>query len=39
MGFSSANVILQQRHDIVMVTTGCDAIDKILDGACHTRRV
>ena len=33
MGFTTAAIVAEQRGDIIQVTTGCKAVDDILEGA------
>eukprot|EP00983_Pelagomonas_calceolata_P051135 1142275-Pelagomonas_calceolata.AAC.7 len=39
MGFSTGNVILAQRAEIVMLATGSKEVDEILDGGIETGSV
>ena len=36
MGFTTAQQVLQQRNDLLMVTTGCQALNDILGGGLET---
>lgn len=37
MGFTSAAVVMEQRNEMIKVTTGCKELDNILEGGCERR--
>lgn len=36
MGFCTAKVFFEKRKDLVFIKTGCDALDKLLQGGIET---